>query len=101
MIIYSVTVSVDKSVSPEWLAWMRDRHIPAVMATGFFEDFSLHRLLDPVVDTALETYNIHYRCASEALLARYQAEAAPALQADHQQRYGTRAVAFRTVLVEL
>lgn len=101
MIIYSVTVSVEKSLAPEWLAWMQDTHIPAVMATGFFEDFTLHQLVEPVVDAALETYNIHYRCVSRAQLARYQAVAAPALQADHQQRYGERVLAFRTILVEI
>jgi len=36
MIIYNVTVSVDNEVHEMWLAWMRNTHLPEVMATGYF-----------------------------------------------------------------
>ena len=36
MIIYNVTVSVEESVQTEWLNWMRNKHIPEVMACGIF-----------------------------------------------------------------
>jgi len=36
MIIYSVTVNIDDSVHDEWVTWMKEVHIPDVMATGYF-----------------------------------------------------------------
>ncbi|RMG67533.1 MAG: DUF4286 family protein [Bacteroidetes bacterium] len=101
MLVYSVTASVVKEVAPEWLHWMQRTHIPEVMATGFFTDYTLHRLVQPVVDPERVTFNIHYRCASMGELARYRKEAAPALQQAHQQRYGERVLAFRSILSEL
>ena len=32
MIVYNVTVSVDENITSDWLAWMKDEHIPEVMA---------------------------------------------------------------------
>jgi hypothetical protein len=34
MILYNVTVSVDPEIHDEWLAWMKSKHIPDVLATG-------------------------------------------------------------------
>ena len=37
MIIYNVTVSlVDQSIHQDWLKWMKEIHIPNVLATGLF-----------------------------------------------------------------
>ena len=33
MIIYNVTVGVDKSIEADWLAWMKEVHIPDVIKT--------------------------------------------------------------------
>lgn len=33
MIVYSVTVNIDSSIHEDWLAWMKSKHIPDVMAT--------------------------------------------------------------------
>ncbi|MBT6516091.1 MAG: DUF4286 family protein, partial [Crocinitomicaceae bacterium] len=36
MIVYSVTVKVNQEIEENWLRWMKEVHIPDVMATGFF-----------------------------------------------------------------
>ena len=98
MIIYSVTVSVEREISEEWLSWMKSVHIPDVMATGYFKTHSIQRVLDPIVDVNMVTHNIQYRCESVLDLDQYQKEAAPALQKDHTERYKDKFVAFRTIL---
>ena len=45
MIIYSVTVSVDEDVHEEWVSWMKQTHIPDVMATGFFVENRFAKVL--------------------------------------------------------
>ena len=36
MIIYNVTSNVDDSIQDEWMTWMMDSHVPAIMETGKF-----------------------------------------------------------------
>ena len=98
MIIYSVTITLDQNVEQEWHSWMKEAHIPDVMATGFFKAAHMQRLLEPQPDAGLATFNVQYECESMELYEQYQREAAPALQADHTERFKDRFVAFRTIL---
>ncbi|MFN0204574.1 MAG: DUF4286 family protein [Bacteroidia bacterium] len=98
MIIYGVTVSVEKEIAEEWKTWMLDKHIPDVMNTGFFESFAVQKIIDPVVDPSMTTYNIQYTCESLEKLHTYQKEHSPALQKEHSERYANRFVAFRVIL---
>jgi hypothetical protein len=98
MIIYSVTVTLDKQIEANWLAWMRTKHIPDVLETGYFEEAHLQRLLDPGPEEGLVTFNIQYHCPSLERYFEYQKIAAPRLQAEHTERYKDQFVAFRTLL---
>jgi len=96
MILYNVTASVDATIVDEWLNWMKDTHIKEVMATELFESFSFYKvLLQP--DDSL-TYSVQYLTTSMAKLQKYQAQYAPALQAQVLKRYGEKVMNFRTVL---
>lgn len=96
MIIYNVTVNINHEVHEEWVAWMRDVHIPDVMATGFFLENRFAKVL--VDDQGGITYSIQYLCKNMADLEDYQSEHAARLQADHTDRYEGKFVAFRTLL---
>ena len=47
MFIYNVTVHVEPTVETEWLNWMREEHIPAVLNTG---KFTLAKLFKVITD---------------------------------------------------
>lgn len=96
MIIYNVTVNVDVDVHEQWLEWMKQTHIPEVMATGMFLDNRLCRVLAD--DEGGITYAIQYTCADMATYERYRSEHAPRLQAETQKLYAGRFAAFRTLL---
>lgn len=99
MIIYNVTVKVEHSIQEDWLDWMRTVHIPDVMKTGRFLDSKLFRVIGDETDGV--TYAIQYSCVDMKTLHQYTIHDAPALQKDHIQRYGDKAVAFRTLLETL
>jgi len=101
MIIYSVTISLELAIFEEWKSWMLEHHIPAVMNTGFFTQYHLNILLDPPAEPGTVTLNIQYECKSLADYTTYQETAAPALQAQHSDRYKDRFVAFRSLLQRL
>ena len=96
MIVYNVTIKIDATVAEEWLQWMKVEHIPKVMATGFFLEYHIFKVL--VDETDGLTYSIQYLCRTMDDYEKYVADHAPALQAETQKKYGKRFVAFRTLL---
>lgn len=96
MIIYNVTINIEESVHDEWLRWMKEKHIPAVMATGYFLENRFCRVL--VEEESGKTYSVQYTCASMADLEEYRLKEAPRLQKEHTERFRDKFVAFRTLL---
>ena len=96
MIIYNVTISIDREVQEEWLQWMKEVHIPDVMSTGLFIENRILRVLN--VDDTGATFSIQYTLRTMADYEKYSAEFAPRFQSEHTSRYKDRFVAFRTLL---
>jgi len=96
MYIYNVTINIEESVHESWLTWMKEEHIPAMLATGKF-----HKALMTRVQVEEEmggiTYSIQYRTDSKETLQKYYAEDAPTLRAQSKPFEG-KFVAFRTEL---
>ena len=99
MILYNVTVSVDPEIHDEWFDWMRKEHMPRVIGTGMFQSSKMFKVLLEKGDTL--TYAIQYSTDSISKLQQYLARFAPELQQASLQKYGQKAVAFRTVLEEI
>ena len=96
MIIYNVTVNIENDVREEWLNWMKSKHIPDVISTGYFID---HKICKVLVDEEQgTTYSIQYSCESHEKLQEYQKLHAPRLQKDVADKYANKFVAFRTLL---
>ena len=96
MIIYNVTVNIDDDAHKDWVSWMKEVHIPEVMATGYFLDSRFARVM--VEEQQGTTYSIQYMCKSQIDLGEYQINHAPRLQAEHKSRFEGKFVAFRTLL---
>lgn len=97
MILYNVTVKIEKDIQEDWLHWMITEHIPDVMATEFFKENKIMRLLEPADEEGF-TYAIQYYCENMELLKQYQQKCAPQLQAKHKERYDGKYFSFRTVM---
>jgi hypothetical protein len=96
MIIYNVTININNEVHDEWFRWMKDVHIPEVMATGYFIDWKMCKVL--VEEETGITYSIQYTSSNMADLQAYQKEHASRLQKIHADKYKDKYVAFRTLL---
>ena len=96
MIIYNVTVNIDHDVHKEWLHWMREKHIPDVMATGYFLENKICKVL--VEEEQGITYSIQYTAANMPDYEEYKREHAPRLQKEHVNKFAGKFVAFRTLL---
>ena len=97
MIIYNVTVSIDEDIEQQWVAWMRDVHIPDVMATGYFLENRFAKVLFAKDEGGI-SYSVQYLCKNMADLQAYQGSHAPRLQAEVKDKFDGKFLAFRTVL---
>ena len=97
MIIYNVTVNIHESVHQQWLRWMQQTHIPAMLAT---QKFSAARLVRVLVteDMGGTTYATQYTTDNMETLQKYYDQDAPKLREEAQQLFGDKMLAFRTEL---
>ncbi len=101
MILYNVTVNIDNEVCQEWLHWMKTAHMLDVLNTGMFKTAKIFRLLDVEQSEGTTTYAVQYFADSLTDVKHYQRHFAPALRAESEQKFGNRAVSFRTLMEEL
>lgn len=97
MILYNVTIKTEPSISEEWLKWMKEEHIPEVLATGCFTRATILRLLE-VDDSEGPTHAIQYLAESKALYNRYIEKFADELRKKTMEKWGSRFIAFRSVM---
>lgn len=97
MYIYNVTINVEDSIREAWLHWLRETHIPEMLATGKFSDARVCRVV-VAEETGGTTFAVQYKAQSREALVAYYQEDAPRLRADGVERFGDKCVAFRTEL---
>lgn len=97
MLLYNVTVTLDLDIHEDWLRWMRETHIPDVMAAGMFVSYRLCKLLGHEHADS-EIYTVQYLVEDMPRLRRYFDEFAPELQRRHTARYEGKFAAFRTIM---
>lgn len=97
MILYNVTVKIEHESHEAWVSWMKDVHIPDVMATGMFLEYRMGRLLG-MDEADGVTYAIQYYATDMATFELYRTNFAPKLQADVNEKFKGKFVAFRTLL---
>lgn len=101
MILYNVTVTIDPQVEAEWIAWMKETHIPEMMKTGCFKEHKFLKLMSDRPDVDGNTYAIQYFAIDTEQIDRYLADHAPSLRQSHAERFGDKSAAFRTLLEEV
>lgn len=98
MILYNVTAAVDDAIHDVWLDWMKNTHMPEVMATNRFVECKIFKVL--LSKDEGTTYSIQYFAESMSELQLYEALHADVLREKHASRYGDKVLTFRTVLEE-
>jgi len=97
MYIYNVTINIEESIQEEWLNWMREKHIPEMLATGKF----IKALMTQVMvneEMGGFTYSVQYTSHSKDMLEKYYKEDANHLRNEAQKLFSNKFVAFRTEL---
>ncbi|QLG44851.1 DUF4286 family protein [Costertonia aggregata] len=97
MYIYNVTTNIEESVHDAWLKWMKEIHIPDVLATGKFLNAKMTKVL---VEEEMggTTYSVQFTTVDKETLERYYKEDANRLRTDAQKRFPNKFISFRTEL---
>ncbi|MGI9549647.1 MAG: DUF4286 family protein [Aurantibacter sp.] len=95
MYIYNVTTNIEESVHDKWLKWMKETHIPDVLATGKFQGAKMSRVL-VAEEMGGITYSVQFMVADRETLQKYYDEDAPRLREDGQKHFANKFVSFRT-----
>lgn len=100
MLIYNVSIQVDKTIAMEWLQWMQEEHLDEVKSTGMFDSYSLLELLEPF-DEVSKTYIAQYFTSSESRYNQYIEEYSATMRQKGIDKFGAQFIAFRTKLKKI
>ena len=97
MIIYNVTLKVESTIAGNWLAWLKEEHIPDIINTGCFTHATILRLLE-TDDTEGPTYAVQYHAESDVLYKNYIEKFSDVMRKKGTDKWGNQFIAFRTVM---
>ena len=97
MLIYNVTTNIEESAHEQWLQWMKEVHIPEMLATGKFTQARMcHVLVEE--DMGGFTYSVQFVVPDKETLERYYKEDAEVLRKKVLELFAGKFVSFRTEL---
>jgi hypothetical protein len=82
MIVYEITATVAPELVEDWERYMREHHIPALLATGCFRSAALTR-------STSGRYRIRYEARGQSDLDRYLAVHADLLRSEFAECFPT------------
>ena len=97
MFSYNVTIKLEEAIHQQWLQWLKNEHIPDVIATSCFTKATILRLLE-TDDSEGPTYAIQYFAESKASYDLYIEKFAPEMRQRSFDKWGNRFFAFRSVM---
>ncbi len=97
MFIYNVTIKVHGPIHAEWLQWLKEVHVPEILATACFTKATIVRLLE-IDDSEGPTYAIQFTAESKGLYNHYIEKFASPLRQQLFDKWGNQFIAFRSLM---
>lgn len=97
MVIYNVTIKVEPAIAVEWLQWLRQEHIPDILATGLFTNARVFHLLETDESDGI-TYAIQYEARNRDDYETYLSDHATGMRKKATDKWTNQFIAFRSVL---
>ena len=97
MFVYNITTKVDHTILDEWIRWQKEIHIPEIMATNLFTEYKFYQLLGHD-DEGGKNFVVQFIANRRADYDAYLEQFASQLQKKTLERWGDKAVSFRTLL---
>lgn len=99
MLLYNITVGIDKDIEQEWLVWMKEYHLPKVMQVGAFTDYKMYKVLSHDDENSV-SYSIQYFSDAIEKIVSYLNNDGKILMEEHRAKFKDKHVVFNTLLEE-
>jgi hypothetical protein len=99
MLLYNVTVGIDKEIEPEWLMWIKEYYLPKAMQTNAFIGYKIYKVLTHEDESSV-SYSIQYFSDAIEKIVAYLNNDGKILVEEHRERFKGRHVVFNTLLQE-
>jgi hypothetical protein len=99
MLLYNITIGIDRAAEAVWLQWMKERYIPVAMATGLFLQARIFKVLHDD-DEPTVSYSVQFYAETINEVSEYLDKYDRALGQELMENFRDRHVAFRTLLEE-
>jgi hypothetical protein len=96
MVILNETVIIDPEIEAEWLSWIKTVHMPAVMATGYFENSRILNVLNSPNEGI--TYCLQYEASNIEEFETYKFTVGDALKSNHLKKFENKLVLFESIM---
>jgi hypothetical protein len=96
MLLYNVTVIVEEAAAVNWLAWMRETHIPNLMETDCFVSYRLLKIVDSPNEGA--SYCVQFIAEDEAKHQTFLNLHEQQFTAEMYSQYPNKLVTFSTLM---
>ncbi len=100
MVVYEVTLRVERAIAEAFLDWL-PAHVQRILALDGFEAAEAFEVVESPPDADHLLLCVHYRLRDEDALDAYLREHAARLRAESASRFGDRARASRRILRHL
>ena len=97
MFIYNITTKISWAIDEEWVQWMKNKHIPGIMASGCFVDHRFVKLLE-TDEAEGPTYATQFYSATKEDYQRYIEMFATGLRNDAVAKWGDQFISFRSLM---
>ena len=97
MYIYNVTIKPEWSIHDAWLQWMKEEHIPEMLATKDFYKYQLVKLVE-VDEADGPTYAIQYYAHTRDAYLKFVKESAALFSVKSRNKWGDRCIQFATLM---
>jgi hypothetical protein len=97
MIVFNITMKIDKDIHDAWLRWQKEEHGPETMACGSFTGYKFFRLLEQDETDGI-TYVLQYFSNDYDDYKKYINEFHLILQQKEFSKWGHHVLAFHTVM---
>lgn len=96
MLIYNETFIVDDAIVDEWLAWIKNNHIPSILGTSAFDSYKLYTILDSPNEGI--TYCLQFHTDTVERYSDFYYKHMEGIHAKHNIQFEERFALFHTLM---
>lgn len=97
MVLYNVTINIDRDREEEFIAWMKQEYLSRVMQTGLFYEKRFFRLLQEDNGNGIN-FSAQFLAENLEDLEFFQERYSEVLSEILKEKFGSQFVSFRSVL---